>query len=297
MARVRKIKEQYGALLRGDGSEIVKYTCEDLPIYVEFGKLSYFPNYSEIAHWHNDLEILIILDGEMDYCIDGEIVTIRKNQAIFVNSKHIHYGFSKEKKESEMVCMLIDAENIYPQSRFYTESIQPLLRGITQPYGILNMEGEEGDIIMTILRLHQNADREDFSVMALSAALNVLHCLYDVFSKNQNGDKAERSLGVIKQMLRFIQDNYADNISLADIAAAGNICKSSCVSVFNQVLRQSPVDFLIEYRLNKARKMLSDTEYSISDIALSVGFSSMSYFTDRFKRMYGQTPRDYRKTL
>ncbi len=285
------------AIVRADGSEIVQYTCKNIPVYVKYGRLSYYPRRSEIAHWHNDLELLVILDGEMNFNVDGNIVKLKKNSGIFVNSKHIHYGFSEENRECAWVCMLIDAERLYPQGDFQAEHIQPLLDSLTEPFALLEMKDAEGNILMEIIDLYNHLKEEDFPLLALGGSVKILHWLRAALARKQGSGKSGQALGSIKSMLRFIQENYAEPVTLADIARAGNVCKSGCSATFNEVLHRSPVDFLIEYRLNKARELLSDTDRSVSEVATMVGFSSMSYFTERFKRTYGMTPREMRKKL
>ena len=89
---------------------------------------------------------------------------------------------------------------------------------------------------------------------------------------------------------------YFMSISLADIAASANISQSECCRCFQRCLKQSPFDYLIEYRIRQAAGMLLDTDKPISEICMETGFNSTSYFSNKFKSILGQSPRDYRKT-
>lgn len=98
-------------------------------------------------------------------------------------------------------------------------------------------------------------------------------------------------------MLQFIHDHYAENIRLKDIAKSANISKSSALEIFNHGINQSPVSYLIEYRLIQAAILLKNTKNTISYISLVTGFSSESYFCRKFKDRFKVTATEYRMTF
>lgn len=68
--------------LKDDRSEKVQYDDTAYPIYIRRGILSYYPNYTAPSHWHDDIELIAVLDGEMDYNVNGEITTLQKGEGI-----------------------------------------------------------------------------------------------------------------------------------------------------------------------------------------------------------------------
>lgn len=95
-------------------------------------------------------------------------------------------------------------------------------------------------------------------------------------------------------MISFIYKNYNSKITLDEIAGSGNICRSKCCRIFSKYLMQSPIDFLNTYRLEMSRNMLSSTDKSITEIALSCGFNHLSYFSEMFQRQFKCTPSEYK---
>ncbi len=93
--------------LRDNRSEKVHYDFEDHPIYIRKAQLSSYNNFEAPPHWHDDIEFIAVLQGEMSYNINGEIIDIRQNEGVFVNSRQLHYGFSKSKTECEFICVLL----------------------------------------------------------------------------------------------------------------------------------------------------------------------------------------------
>ena len=96
-------------------------------------------------------------------------------------------------------------------------------------------------------------------------------------------------------MARFIQENYMEKISLADIAAAGAVGQSKCCKLFARFFFQSPTMNLTQHRLSKSMELLLNTDLPIIEIALSVGFGSASYYTETFRKWMGKTPSEFRK--
>ena len=101
----------------------------------------------------------------------------------------------------------------------------------------------------------------------------------------------------LQNMIKFIADNYGGKISLSQIAASGNVSKTSCNLIFKKFTNQSPCDFLTEYRLKKSIKLMQSTDSSLTQIAYEVGFGGHSYYSETFKETYGISPSAYKKIL
>ncbi len=99
----------------------------------------------------------------------------------------------------------------------------------------------------------------------------------------------------IRKALSYMRTNYASNIKLSDIATYIGLDRSYLHRLFIQQIGQSPHQWLINYRLQQGAKMLKNTEYSITEIAYSVGFFDAPHFTRSFRALYCITPTEYRK--
>ena len=97
----------------------------------------------------------------------------------------------------------------------------------------------------------------------------------------------------IQKAIAHIELNYANNITISDLAKTLAIDRSYLYRVFKDAVGMSPKEYLNTYRLNVARSLLEETDHSISQIALSSGFFSFSAFYRSFVQKYGQSPREY----
>jgi len=95
-------------------------------------------------------------------------------------------------------------------------------------------------------------------------------------------------------ILEFIEKNYFSNISLEDMAAAACSSKYHFCRNFKKITGYGPYEYLVKYRINKAKSLLKETDIPVGEIAESVGFESTSNFIQTFKKLEGLTPLKYR---
>ena len=99
------------------------------------------------------------------------------------------------------------------------------------------------------------------------------------------------------EAIKYIQFNYSSDISVDDIANAIGISRSHLYRVFVSNLNQSPINYLTEYRINEACNLLKNTNLSISQVAISVGFFDQFYFSRVFKKIKKIPPSKYIQNL
>lgn len=98
-----------------------------------------------------------------------------------------------------------------------------------------------------------------------------------------------------REAINYIEQHYASNITVEDLAALCKLDRSYFGKVFKSVISQSPQEFLIRFRMEKAAEALTTTGASVGDISLSVGYANPLHFSRAFKNVYGVSPREYRQ--
>ena len=98
----------------------------------------------------------------------------------------------------------------------------------------------------------------------------------------------------IKEAITYIEQNFQNDISVVDIANRLGINRSYFGKIFKQTLKQTPQEFLINYRMIKATELLRLTKMSIGDISIAVGYEIQLHFSRAFKKIYNISPREWR---
>jgi len=101
----------------------------------------------------------------------------------------------------------------------------------------------------------------------------------------------------IQAALTYITEHYAEPISVSKLAALSNMSPSNLYATFQKKLGNSPISYLNHYRLSLAADQLTETDQTVSEISYSVGINDALYFSKLFKKTYGVTPREYRRTF
>ncbi len=103
--------------------------------------------------------------------------------------------------------------------------------------------------------------------------------------------------GYILKTLKFIEENFKDDITSVEIAANVGISSDYITKQFKKELEITPLEYLRKYRIAKAIELIKTTDMSISDISTACGFNDLSLFSRVFKQTFGLTPRDFKKEI
>ncbi|MDO4287196.1 MAG: AraC family transcriptional regulator, partial [Eubacteriales bacterium] len=106
----------------------------------------------------------------------------------------------------------------------------------------------------------------------------------------------ERQNYYVRAATEFIQENYADDIKVQDIADHVGISRNYLSTLFQNILQVSPNAYLANFRLTRAKEQLTITDLSIGAIADMCGYRDPLVFSKAFKLKTGMTPTQYRKT-
>jgi len=279
-----------------DMSERLNYNFPDFPLYVRKGELRQFDRYAASCHWHPDLEFILILDGTMDYFVNGQILNIGQGEGIFVNSKRLHYGYSKENYDCTFLCVIIHPALLGEGTHIGKKYIESKFGSATENCILLTGQtGWQGEALTSITQIYDEMyGKTQNPLRLISQITSLCACIGDNIKPASMNQTDERSWLAVWNMTGFIQKNYSKKITLDDIAAAGSVCRSKCCILFNEYIKQTPNAYLTRYRIQKSCEMLTETNMSIIEISMACGFQSASYFTQIFQKENGLTPRDYR---
>ncbi len=112
---------------------------------------------------------------------------------------------------------------------------------------------------------------------------------------NKKQQLSHETQHLVRRAMAFIHEHYNEPISRRDIASHVNISEDYLTYCFRQELKATPIRYIQRYRVNIAKTLLKDTDKSITEVALAVGFSEGGYFSRIFRREMGLSPDQYRR--
>ncbi len=258
-----------------------------LPFYInEYGHYIASSDYFTERQGQQNYLLLYTLSGSgiLKY-IDQEF-TLTSNQAvlIFCDNYHFYKTISKEPWNFKW----IHFNGISAKEYFELLNEESL--------SIININNPSS-LEESMDNLNMYFDAYDIpSIINISTLLsNILSILISSkFSQDNNKKYTEHRLEVEK-VINYIQLNYNNKITLDDLTKIAYLSKYYFLRIFKMHTGISPYEYLMNYRINKAKELLISTNFSVGEICESVGFPDYDNFIRAFKKIVGVTPMNYKK--
>lgn len=283
--------------LRNDLMEFNSYRDESFQVDRYNDYFNEFPDLMLPAHWHDEFEIDIIINGSAAYYINGSPHYLHKGDTILINSRRTHYA-TGDSEDSKALGFVFSPETISQdiKSTIYRKYFHELIR--SEIDAIVLSSSESNDVWQMVYDIYSlDEDNQLFEIHCLELILRIWQSFYQKyeFIKESASSQDSSSESLIK-MISYMHEHYTEKITVDRLAALAGISSSSCFRVFKQYTAYSPLAFLNDYRLRCAALDLKATKKSVTGIAEDYGFDSPSYFTLLFSRKYGISPLKYRKS-
>ncbi len=252
-------------------------------------------------HWHEEFEFDYIVKGSVRVDTLNKSYVFRKNEAFFINSNVLCTMGNQGKEQPGK----IESHLFHPvflsghfKSIFATKYLNPVLQN--KKLEILEIRGEnrkQQEILAKLRQLSfiQRKENMEFQTRNLVSEIWIL-LLNEIKRMEADSVPLKRvSQERIQTMMAFVQRNYAEKITLEDIALSAAVSKRECVRCFQNGIHKTPYEYLLNYRIETAERLLKETDTPIIDIAFQTGFTNGAYFGKMFKKICGKTPGIYRK--
>lgn len=251
-------------------------------------------------HWHEELQFTLVVKGTVEMQVDGRQYTLKEDQAIFINRNllHVTNGLSDEGRYIS-INFPDKLLGFFAGSRMESDYVLPYTMNYCFPAIVFRAEVPwQKRILEELWQLRELLfKREHMYEYKVSQKLVTI---WMTLVANAEGCAGKPSKGYVRKqermrkMLSYIHENYMHHICLSDVAGEAGVSVGECCRCFRELVRESPNQYLLNYRILQAMEMLSRTELSITEIALRCGFNDTSHFIQYFKRKTDMTPGEFR---
>lgn len=282
----------------------------DIETYIDSGDFyaeRHVPEPMGQAHWHDHIELNLLLAGGMTYLFNGTWISIGANRVHLFWAAVPHQVIAVE-PTADLVCVYLPFADFLAlpvadafksgvmDGRFATvtaaDPIDPLL------FQRWAAEWPEGSA------LRQQILREEVGLRVKRLSLDAV-----APETSESGDEAgaaeqpgeprlanagRRAIARVQTMTDHINAHFGEPVTVEAVAAAGGLHPTNAMAVFKRVLGMTIAQYIRRQRLSRAMMMLVDTDLSIAEIAFGCGYGSLSQFYEEFQRHCRSTPRQYR---
>lgn len=286
--------------------EAVVHGTPQFPMQIYKNDFSWYANHTIDWHWHPEIEIAVVLSGNVNCCINDIQLEIQEGEGFFINSNTMHKETplcDSDKPIMTTVCFLPDFIGDCGSDLIFRKYIRPIISDVSLKGIKLSPEtGWQREILDIIRKLYEMSGSRSWGYEL--KCRNMLSELWYNLAANLRREPTlseyNRRYAInekrLKDMLSFIHSNYQRELSVDEIARSANISKTECFRCFKSMIDKKPVTYLNEFRLRHAVNLLMTTDMQITEICFSCGFNHISYFGKLFRQFYGMTPKQFRNS-
>lgn len=282
--------------------EVLHIAPDQLPYVCIYEPMEHQVDGTIAWHWHQYFEVAYVAEGELECHSPDQVIHLQKGEAVFVNSGVLHMY----KKSRDIPCVIY--AHIFDSaflsgtlsSSIYQKYIYPIAKSHAIQLQAIRPANHLQNLMLDALQaMTELVRREPFGYeFQLQAQLSQFWCrLLTLTSDHQTAkpSRTDNDIQRIKVMLHYIHAHYPEHITLRAIADSAMISERECSRCFQRCFRMSAIEYLNEYRIRVAARMLLESQDSIHAISEHCGFRSASYFGKYFHQLLGCTPREYRR--
>lgn len=254
--------------------------------YISISK--YEGDWQSLPHTHHFTELFYVISGNGIFHVENELVPVKPNDLMIINPHIEHTEKTMTNNPMEYIVFGVDGLAF----SFHNKN-----EDVPKNYSHYSYTSSRNRLVdYSQLMLQEFREKKPgFDIICKS----ILQVLLVFISRELDLSIISDSTFLISKECalakRYIDSNYAQNITLDTLAEITHINKYYLAHSFANCIGQSPISYLSSKRLQTSKELLSSTNYSIAQIASSTGFSSQSYFSQIFKKSVGMTPQQYRK--
>ena len=245
----------------------------------------YGGDWHSVPHTHNHAELFYIVGGKGQFLIEDQLYPVNTNHLVIINPNVTHTEVSLNAQPLEYIVLGIEGvelsitENSNGQfcilDHFESMDITSCLRNILREME-LKQPGYE-DICQAFMEI---------LIIRLMRSTGL-----SVPAEPQNNVGNHQCAAV----RRYIDHHFKESLTLDQLASEAHMNKFYLSHAFKQEYGVSPINYMISRRINESKYLLAETDLSLSQIAQLLGFSSLSYFSQVFRKTQGVSPMEYRQ--
>jgi len=257
---------------------------------------------TDVEHWHDFAELVIISEGYGTHSIDGIDYPVSAGDIFVFQGKTKHYF--KERHGLTMHNIMYDSRRLQHSFRnlqgdagynamFLLEPAYRRRHRFKSRLRISRRSLAHVETIVNKIRNEQEQQLPGHDTLILGMLLELMVFFSRQYSKVDIPQA--QTLYRIGKIIGRLETQYQKDWNITQLTKVAGMSKSSLIAAFKNATGYSPIDYLIRIRLQKAAELLIETESGLSEIAVQCGFHDSNYLTRQFRRVYNITPRQFRK--
>lgn len=250
-------------------------------------------------HWHEHIEIILVLEGWLDIEIENEPFRFSAGEIAVINPRCLHVCPNFE-RTTKLYCLMADMDIF--RSRYVDTSDERYINPLVEGKVSFRTKIEDDESLRELIRkcyMIFSKEEKAYQLQVKSCLFALIYKLFRDYEYENINDPRKRFVPVARErvnaILSYVDDHYAEKIRLEDLVDVVHINKFYICKIFQQCTGKTLLNYINIVRVQKAVEKLITSNDPVTDIAFSVGFQDINYFSRIFKRVMGVSPTEIRK--
>lgn len=251
-------------------------------------------------HYHDFHKILILLSGDVTYCIEGRTYDLRPNDIVLVNSGEVHKPIIRSDAPYERIIIYVSPDYLSEYRDAENDLSLCLRQAMAEQSHVLRLQSSmNGKLGSTIRELDRSLEDEDYAnelyhrILFLEFMIHLnraaLHNHVEFIGDSASNDK-------ILAVLDYLNEHLTEDISIDELSSRFFLSRYYLMHTFKEQTGYTIGSYLSTKRLFLARDLIAKGT-PITDVCYACGFHNYSTFSRAYKKSFGESPRDYRQNL
>lgn len=257
--------------------------------------------------WHTSLEIFMCVKGEGKYYIGNKAYEFCKGDIFVIGNNELHKSEIMEGGAFDAFIIMFAPESFLTNRYLGGKDLLDIFYGRTEKFCHKYTPDPEKQIIyenISKIILSEYEQKKENYLTSISTLL--IWFLIDLDrSYNINGDLGIsyemndrlKHKKIITEVLNFVEINYKSDINLGQLANDLYVNQAYLSREFKKITGYSMIKFITNKRIREARELLRNSDMSISEVAITVGYNNITHFHTMFKKEIGISPKEFRNQI
>lgn len=262
------------------------FTTKGTAKLVNVASYRYGNDWHSVPHTHTHTELFFIVSGKGQFLIQGQVFPVNPNNLVIINPNILHTEVSLNAQPLEYIVLGINGIELAADESSNGQFC------ILDHYESL----EISSCLRNILREMEQKNAGFQDICQAYMEILILRLMRNTAITTQTEPKLTSGSRQCAAVRRYIDLHFKEPLTLDQLADEAHMSKYYLSHAFKQEFGVSPINYMISRRINESKFLLSETDLSLSQIAQVLGFSSLSYFSQAFRKANNTSPLEFRQS-
>ena len=263
--------------------------------------LSHQHDLTEVEHCHDFCELVVVTRGRAMHALEDRVFPVTAGDVFLLQGRQRHYFYDRE--DLDLINIMYDPEKIaLPENElrkmpgycamFMLEPAYRRQHRFASRLHLKRMALAQVERLAQVMESESDAARPGHEVALRAKLLELLVFLSRAYTETETTEA--HALLRVGSVIGALENDFSRDWKLDELVATAHMSRSNLMRIFRRATGQTPIEYLLRLRIQKAMELLRNSDLPITEIALEVGFNDSNYFSRQFRRILSESPRAYR---